>query len=144
MRIRRATFDDINSIVEITRNDGYERPLDPDQVRKYMDQGDMYFLLLNPKPTGVAKLAINNKSKAEMFVISIRLEFQKKGLGSKLIKFVETVTRKIGKNKLCVHVREENTNAIDFYYKNGFQKIGQVKDLYEKGDRHLTLVKILK
>lgn len=144
MEIRRATKEDIASIVNITENDGYGRPLDPKSIEDYMKRGDAYFLLCDPHPVGVAKLAVNKKKGAELFIISVKVEFQNKGFGTLLLEYVEKEALKLGKTELYAHVRIHNEKAIKFYQKNGFRKIGIVNDLYAKGDIHFTFLKNFK
>jgi len=142
MQIKLATKKDIKSIVDITKNDGSNRPLNPKNIENYLLKGDMYFLVCNPLPIGIAKLAFN-KDEAELFVISVKKKFQNSGIGKALLEYVEKESIKLNKRKLYAHVTTDNRKAIRFYYKNGFKKICYVDNLYKKGDKYIKLVKLL-
>ncbi len=143
MIIRHADINDVDSIVEISQQDGYGRPLDRESILNYMKHGDIYLIAEeNNNPLGVAKLALNNSAELELFIISVKLDYQRKGLGSRLLKKIEELASARG-NVLVLHVRVNNNKAIGFYKKHGFSIIQEVADLYEKGDRHYKMMKNL-
>jgi len=143
MIIRHADANDAHRIVEISQQDGYGHPLDKESILNYMKQGDIYLIAEeNNKPLGVAKLALNEHAELELFVILVKLDEQRKGLGSKLLKKIEKLASVKG-NALVLHVRVNNNKAIDFYKKHGFSVVQEIADLYEKGDRHYKMIKNL-
>ena len=60
----------------------------------------------------------------ELERIYVKSEFQGKGIGAKILSFVESVALNEGKAYLWLGVWEANVNAIRFYEKQGYSKIG--------------------
>lgn len=142
MNIRIATLEDAQKIVEISQEDGYNRPLELQSIIDYIKHGDTYVLAEDDEPTGVAKLAINDHGEPELFVISVKLKFQRKGVGEKLLEVIENIAKKSG-DVLVLHVETTNTKAQKFYKKHGFIIGGEVENLYQKGDHHYKMLKYL-
>ena len=59
------------------------------------------------------------KGEVEIISIGILKEYQRKGYGSIIIREI----KKLKLTKIFLEVSVENTNAINFYLKNGFKKI---------------------
>ncbi len=68
---------------------------------------------------------------AEIYDIFVREKFQREGIGSKLLNYVEGLLLKMGIRKLFLEVRASNHKAINFYKKNGFLKIGIRHNYYK-------------
>ncbi len=66
------------------------------------------------------------KDEIEIIKICIIKSHQRKNYGSILINEI----KKLNIKKIFLEVSEENINAIDFYLKNGFKKIGVRKGYY--------------
>lgn len=60
---------------------------------------------------------------AALIVIGVRLDFQGKGYGSKLLGEFEKRIMSLGLNKILLTVRSDNYKAIRAYETNGWQKI---------------------
>jgi len=144
MAIRIASLEDADRIVEVTREDGSGKPLSRKRVRARMAKGETYLLAEEGgEPAGVAKIARNDNGEPELFVISVKLKFQKRGIGSALLQKVEEIARRMG-NRLVLHVLTNNVKALRFYRKHGFEVVGKVKDLYAPGERHYKMRKIIR
>ena len=82
------------------------------------------------------------RSGTECDIISIGIckEFQKKGYGKKLIEYLKTQNIK----KIYLEVSNKNQNALIFYKKFGFVKVGVRKNYFtkEKTDAFLLIGKI--
>jgi len=143
MRIRRASVKDVNDIVRISENDGYAHSLKRESVKKYLEQGSTYLIAEEDMPIGVIKYGLCEKCFPEIYVLSVKLEFQGRGIGKALMKKVEQdVSKKY--DKIRLHVRNWNTKAMTFYLKLGYKPIGIIKNLYEKSDMHVQMIKTLK
>ena len=68
------------------------------------------------------------KDEIEIIKICIIKSYQRKNYGSILINEI----KKLKIKKIFLEVSVENINAINFYFKNGFQKIGVRKEYYAK------------
>ena len=66
------------------------------------------------------------RDEIEIIKICIIKSHQRKNYGSILINEI----KKLNIKKICLEVSIENVNAINFYLKNGFQKIGVRKGYY--------------
>ncbi len=71
------------------------------------------------------------KDEIEIIKICIIKSHQRKNYGSILINEI----KKLNIKKIFLEVSIENVNAINFYLKNGFQKIGVRKGYYAKDKR---------
>ena len=70
------------------------------------------------------------KDEVEILKIAIVKTHQRNNYGSFLIKEI----KKLNIKKIFLEVSSENVNAINFYIKNGFQKIGLRKKYYKSID----------
>jgi len=68
------------------------------------------------------------KDEIEIIKICIIKSYQRKNYGSILINEI----KKLKIKKIFLEVSVENVNAINFYFKNGFEKIGIRKGYYAK------------
>ena len=71
------------------------------------------------------------KDEIEIIRICIIKSYQRKNYGSILINEI----KKLKIKKIFLEVSVENINAINFYLKNGFKKIGVRKGYYSKNKR---------
>ncbi len=127
MELRLTGKEDIGRIVEITKNDGFHKPLDPLEIEKSINQGDRYFLVCDPEPVGLVKLVVNKDGFDELALFSIITSFQGKGIGSEILKCVEKKASESGKTKLYARCRLKNEKALRFYGKNGFERAGTIE-----------------
>lgn len=76
-------------------------------------------------------------------LLFILQNFQQKSLGTFLINWIENQLNITDNNNIWALVSEFNTNAIQFYIKNGFKKIGLVEDYIQQGSNEILIRKIL-
>lgn len=62
---------------------------------------------------------------------------RKKGIGTKLLKYIEDKYKNI--NNITLEVRESNINAINFYKSNGFKEVTKRKHYYKNEDGILMI-----
>ncbi len=67
----------------------------------------------------------------EIFKIGVTYDKQNLGIGTQLIKFVQSLDYV---NKLYLEVNSKNVNAIEFYKKNYFIQDGLRKNYYRQGE----------
>ena len=79
-----------------------------------------------------------------ILMISVKKEFQNKGVGRKLMNRFEKLAKKEGVKAIYLEVSEKNINAINFYKKLGFIPIGLRKKYYKNGENALLLKKEVK
>lgn len=68
----------------------------------------------------------------DIFKIFIRDSDKRKGYASMLLNKVIDISNRYNSKKLMVEVRSDNESAIQFYIKNGFEKISVRKNYYKK------------
>ncbi len=77
-----------------------------------------------------------------LFAPSVADSFQSKGIGSKLLVYVEHILKEEGAHKLVLWggVQSRNQKAVRYYQKNGFQTLGE---FHHEGLDNLDMVKYL-
>ena len=65
--------------------------------------------------------------------IVVRADVRSKGIGAKLMKFVEEMTFSSGLPNVFLVTTVVNERAVNFYKKNGYKIIGTIPDFVEKG-----------
>jgi ribosomal protein S18 acetylase RimI-like enzyme len=92
-------------------------------LNKQMKNNHYFFLaLLNYSPVGFASFSCKDGSTYKLQKLYVLPEFQKSGVGKKLLETVETVAKSMGAEKLQLNVNREN-KARGFYEKNKFRRI---------------------
>ena len=72
--------------------------------------------------------------RAEIEYIVVKDEYKNKGIGSKLLKYIEKDIKNI-----TLEVRESNTTAINFYKKNGYSIVSTRHNYYKDEDGYLMI-----
>ena len=80
---------------------------------------------------------------AEIADIGVAAEYQNKGLGSRLMKYVINEAIKAGCENLTLEVRVSNAPAIALYEKYGFINVAVRKHYYENGENANLMLKPL-
>ena len=94
-----------------------------------------YCLRLNGKTIGylIAMLAADT---ADILNIGIDPDFKRQGYGAGLINHLIEELRKRNISEILLEVRAGNKSAIQFYNKQGFEKISVRKNYYTKNSRN--------
>ncbi|MFZ5353984.1 MAG: GNAT family N-acetyltransferase [Bacillota bacterium] len=111
---------------------GSEAPITPTMLSKFLQGEDniedgMMILYHKSEPVGVlcvAKEFKNNEDYASIVLLGLIPEYQKKGLGRKLLQAGLSFGRDNGMNKATLAVNAENKSAADLYLSEGFHKDG--------------------
>lgn len=76
----------------------------------------------------VAGFVIAYKRRKQAYVDSLAVspEFRDKGIGGKLLEFLEGVLRAEGVKRIALSVKEGNSRALDFYLKRGYSVSGLI------------------
>ena len=143
-KIRPASSDDINSIVEI-ENSTNLMPWTKAQFISSMEVGHYSTVLEYDK--AVIGFAIYSPVIPESHLLNIAINpaYHRKGLGDKLLKHVILQNKAVGVKVITLEVRVSNLIAINLYEKNGFYKDAIRQNYYsgpEKEDAILMSLKI--
>lgn len=104
---------------------------EPIEVDGLDNISDHYLLLLNNKPVGTARVRLS-QSTAKIERVAILNNFQKKGLGQKLMNFIIQDLRKNPSVKKAILGAQ--MYVVDFYQRLGFKVCG--KEYFEAGILH--------
>lgn len=80
---------------------------------------------------------------AHLHNISVKKDYQNKGVGTKLLNFLIDILKKQGITEIVLEVRVNNFKAINLYKKHGFKEITIKKRFYPDGEDALMMLKEL-
>lgn len=107
-----------------------------------LEQGTLYTALLNDICVGflfyLPKGAFH--SFPLLHLIAVKEEYRNKGIGKKLLDFLEE-TVFINSSKIFFVVADFNPDAKRFYEKNGYLQVGEIPNLYRKGITEYLMMK---
>lgn len=149
MTIKKCSLDDVTLLREIgieTFNDIFKDQNKPKNMRAYIERAfntkqleaelinsssEFYFIYFNNEVAGYLKININGAQSEDMGEDSLEIErvyikkeFQKHGLGKKLLRKAIENAMEYNKKEIWLGVWEMNENAISFYEKLGFVHTG--------------------
>jgi N-acetylglutamate synthase-like GNAT family acetyltransferase len=136
MSVKRAEMRDVKSILFIINTsvrDSYKSIIPPEQFRdpvltfeqlvKESKLMAFYVYSLENKFVGVAALQIIKRENGIVRWVHVLPEYRRLGVGSSMIKYIESEAKKIGLKKLqAVYVWEKAYWAKNFYTKLGYKK----------------------
>lgn len=102
-------------------------------AEKLNQNAEIYFLVNNDnKDIGMCAIYTNDYENKIIYIssISIKKEYLSKGLGQVLLDHIFTLKDKYNMDYIKLEVKKNNTKAINFYKKNGFQIITEKEDTY--------------
>lgn len=127
LTIKKATHADKTPMDLLLQADPSE-----EMINKYLYAGDTYLAKLQNETVGVFILMANNPQEIELKNISIKKEYQGKGYGKEIIKYVIRISKMEGFEYLVVKTADISSNVIDFYRKLRFEDYFTVKGHFIK------------
>ena len=94
-------------------------------------------LVLEKQIIGFLQFSLN-KSDCDIISIGVTQKFQKMGHGKLLVEYLKSLNLK----NIFVEVSTNNINAINFYHRLNFSKIGLRKNYYKKHRSDALLLKL--
>ena len=88
----------------------------------------------NPRLVGGFALAQVAADEAEILTLGVRAEWQRHGVGVKLIEGVKRAAQRAGARQVFLEVAASNAAALALYAKTGFAEAGRRKGYYAKTD----------
>lgn len=96
-----------------------------ESLKKQMAEGQHFFLLYEPEAVGFAAVGpVGGEAFWKLHKLYVLSGEQGKGLGRKLLHFVEEYARKQGATEISLQVNRHN-RAKDFYKANGFYMVAE-------------------
>ena len=86
----------------------------------------LWVAVLDSKVVGLTGLLLN-ENEAEIEPLIVSQPYRNEGIGKRLVKTVVAEAQRMGVRFLTVKPVARNTEALRFFYKQGFQNIGHVE-----------------
>lgn len=135
---KEAKVEDAELLRSIEAGDGYPYPRKKteDDYKRYMDEGDTFFIAeAEGKPAGyISIIDCNYLGKVcRLHFLAVLVEYQSKGVGTKLMEHFENEAKKRGYQRIIVNVYADNERAIKFYERKGYNPWFTIPYRYEEG-----------
>ncbi|WP_041703336.1 GNAT family N-acetyltransferase [Lachnoclostridium phytofermentans] len=151
IQFRKGTVENLDDCVKAMENSTMCTSYFPSEesrkkaVMEGIDRGTLYVVLCNGECAGFAYFILEGAFHAYHYLhlIAIKEEYRGKGIGKKLLEFIEDILFKT-KDKIFLLVGDYNSGAKIFYEKLGYQYIGTIPSLYRKGIDEYLMMKLCK
>jgi len=112
-------------------------------VMEGLDNGNLYVVLCDGNCAGFAYFIPEGAFHAYHYLhlIAIKEEYRGKGIGKKLLKFIEDMLFET-RDKIFLLVGDYNPGAKIFYEKSGYTYIETIPSLYRKGIDEALMMKV--
>ena len=130
MKIRKATKLDLDKIVEIFRIESAKKPYVQkwtqktalEKIKTSLKENDVYVIIINKNVVGFTICKVDIKKKEvygdELWLSS---DYQRRGLGKSLMKFLENIYKKKG-IKTFTLIANQKAGAVQFYKKLNYKE----------------------
>lgn len=152
MKIRKATVKNAALIARINSLSG--DPVDKilgikeswirNSFKKSLHDKRFEAFLFEDKGVAVLKKDFSGFNNCELDWLTVDKKYQGKGIGKKLVNFVEARARKLKFRGIYTYTHPIHKPAMKFYKKLGFKKINEFPDYYSNGDKSILFGKLLK
>ena len=143
IEIRRVRIDDIITIVEIEKN-SYPDPWSEKMFERELQlEFSNFFVAIEDREIAGYICLWTVSDEGHLTNITVKEKFRRKGLGSRLMKYIIDISYAMKIKKMFLEVRASNCPALKFYEKFGFKKIGLRKKYYPNSDDAVVMAKIL-
>ena len=125
MKIRKARKEELKEIAKIFKNESSKKPYFQkwtakkalDEVNSFFKTKDIYIAVINKSIAGfiIAQINLNNRKKAYMDELWLKSEFQGKGIGTALVKYIENKYKKHG--VLIMQLASNKKSGAFHFYK---------------------------
>ena len=117
----------------------FENPRSVKELKNYLNQKSFRIWTVKTKKIIGFVFFFHVKDEVEIIQIGIIKTYQRKKYGSILIDQI----KKLKIKKIFLEVCVENSQAINFYLKNGFKKIGRRKAYYKGDKKRIDALRLL-
>lgn len=91
-----------------------------EQIQKYLPESHCFTANLSDKVVAVLVLLPENRETLEIKNIAVTPEWQRKGIGTQLLKFTEDFATENGYRQLIIGTGNSSINQLELYQKAGF------------------------
>ena len=151
-QVRRATMDDVDSIVKITQ-DAFNKYIKlagitdtaalhetREQVIHDIETKIVYVAYIKEHVVGSVRIELLDKETAYLSRFGVNTDFQNLGIGKALMNSLDMEMKEMNIKKIILHTASKATSLVRFYYNRGFYIDSTTKD---KGYIRALLVKEL-
>ena len=128
--IKSVKKDDLLKLIEIDE-DIFDHPLSIKGFINYFNEDTIKIWKISDQIIVGFVIFYHVKDEIEIIKIGIMKSYQRKNYGSLIINKIKKLNNI---RKIFLEVSYENTQALNFYLKNGFKKIG-IRKAYYKGNK---------
>lgn len=136
LTIKRASLIDFNDFKNLQK-EGYgyvAMGLESYISLKLFKRTKEYLIYSGDKKVGFLQVGKRGVNKRHVYNICFLKNFQKLGLGTKALEYVKELNKEDGVEVITLHVRSKNTGVVDWYRRNGFEKINVLPNYYGDDD----------
>lgn len=107
-----------------------------------LQQGTLYIAMINDVCAGFIWYIPNGAFHGfpYLHIISVKQEYRGRGIGKRLMEFVEEIVFK-NKSKIFLVVADFNPDAKRFYERYGYRQVGEIPNLYRQGITEYLMMK---
>ena len=110
-----------------------------DQLKNYLNKGSIKIWKISTSKIIGFTIFYHVSDEVEIIRIGITKSHQRKNYGTLIINKI----KKLNVKRIFIEVSVENSQAINFYIKNGFKKIGIRKDYYKWNNDRIDALRLL-
>lgn len=131
-RYRRMTHDDLDAVMAI-ENAVYPHPWTRGNFRDSLDAGYHCWIMECGGTIAGYSVVMIAAGEAHLLNLSIAGVWQRRGLGSELLRFIMKLARDFAAERILLEVRPSNDPGRALYASAGFREIGRRRGYYPDG-----------
>jgi len=139
IKINSAKKCDLLKLIEIEKN-VFDYNMSVEEFENYFNENTIKIWKISIRKIIGFAIFYHVKDEIEIIQIGILKSYQRKNYGSLIINKVKKLN---DIKKIFLEVSVENTQAINFYLKNGFKKIGIRKAYYRRQKQRIDALRLL-
>ena len=138
IKINSAKKCDLLKLIEIEKN-VFDYNMSVEEFENYFNENTIKIWKISSRKILGFIIFYHVKDEIEIIQIGILKSYQRKNYGSLIINKVKKLN---DIKKIFLEVSVENTQAINFYLKNGFKKIGIRKAYYKRQKQRIDALRL--
>jgi len=129
--IRKIDLKDLQAVKIIEDEAFQEHAYNENEIKDMllMEGGESYLFEIDEQPAGYVSFYIKN-GKCRVESIGVRPQFQRNGIGKKLMALVEQRCNELNAKSIILETFERNIAAISLYERLGYEVIGKIINYY--------------
>ena len=139
INIKLVKKNDLLNLIEINK-DVFDYSASIEDFEDYFNEDTIKIWKISTRKIIGFVIFYHVKDEIEIIQIGIMKAFQRKNYGSSIINKIKKLNNI---RKIFLEVSVENTQAINFYLKNGFKKIGIRKAYYKRNKKKVDALRLL-